>query len=402
MNIKRQLAVKCKELAGFFPVLTITGPRQSGKTTMIRDTFPHHHYVLLEESHQQEFALSDPIGFLDQFGTDACLFIDEAQLAPKLFSYIQGRVDRKNIPGQYILSGSQHFLLNEAVSQSLAGRAAVLQLLPFTQCELLGRQGLGVDQLGQAKPPLTQKSAEGSLFEAMFNGFYPRPRTQGIPITDWMSSYYRTYLERDVRSLANIGDLDAFSRFVRLLAGRCGQLLDLTGLGNDAGVSHTTASRWIGILEASFLIFRLRPFFRNFSKRLIKSPKIYFVDTGLLCYLLGIRAADELALHPLRGQIFECFIISLLMKERLNQGSDPDFYFWRDSQGLEVDLVWERAGHIWGVEIKSAATFSPDFVQSLSKWRGITGSTKLNASVLYGGDESICYKDVPVYSWRIL
>lgn len=400
MNIKRQMADKCQELARHFPVITVTGPRQSGKTTMLREIFPSHFYLLLEETHQQEFANTDPIGFLDQFGADADLFIDEAQLVPKLFSYIQGRVDKNNRAGQYILSGSQHFLLNEAVSQSLAGRAAVLQLLPFSLSEIAGRSGLDVDGFGNLKPPLEITDAQGHLFEAMFNGFYPRPRTRAIPITDWMASYYRTYLERDVRSLANIGDLDTFARFVRLLAGRCGQLLDLSSLGNDVGVSHTTVNRWISVLEASFLVFRLRPYFRNFSKRLIKSPKLYFVDTGLLCYLLGIRSADELTLHPLRGQIFECFIIGLLYKDRLNRGQDPDFYFWRDSQGLEVDLVWERGGGICGLELKSGATFSPDFVQGLNKWSSLVEGQKTNLGVVYGGDQGLCYKDIPVYSWR--
>jgi predicted AAA+ superfamily ATPase len=400
MKITRKLAEKCQALAKHFPVITVTGPRQSGKTTMLRDVFPAHSYILLEETHQQEFANTDPIGFLDQFGSDANLFIDEAQLVPKLFSYIQGRVDKNNRAGQYILSGSQHFLLNEAVSQSLAGRAAVLQLLPFSLSEVCSRSGLSVDAIGHSKPPIEILDAPGHLLESMFTGFYPRPIAQAIPISDWMPSYYRTYLERDVRTLANIGDLDSFSRFVRLLAGRCGQLLDLTSLGNDAGVSHTTVGRWISILEASFLVFRLRPYFRNFSKRLIKSPKIYFVDTGLLCYLLGIRSSEELSLHPLRGQIFESFIIGLLYKDRLNNGLDPDFYFWRDSHGLEIDVVWENGAGVNGLELKSAATFSPAFVQGLQKWSSLVEGMKTTVSVVYGGDQSINYKEIPVYSWR--
>ncbi len=401
-DIKRDMEIKCRDLAKHFPVITVTGPRQSGKTTLLRAVFPNHAYVLLEETHQKDFAQSDPVGFLDQFGVNADIFIDEAQLVPKLFSYIQGRVDRNQKAGQYILSGSQHFLLNEAVSQSLAGRAAILQLLPFSLSELAEREGLPIDELGLKKPPLGIRDSSGSLMESMFQGFYPRPRAQGVPVVDWMPAYYRTYLERDVRSLANIGDLDSFSRFVRLLAGRCGQLLDLSSLGNDAGISHTTASRWISILEASFLIFRLRPYFRNFSKRLIKSPKVYFIDTGLLCYLLGIRNAEELLLHPLRGQIFECFIISQLYKERLNRGLDPDFYFWRDAQGLEIDVVWDRGPQLYGLELKSATTFVPDFTQSLLKWSQLQNETGLALSVIYGGDDSLSYKDMPVYSWRSL
>ncbi|MCX6131231.1 MAG: AAA family ATPase, partial [Proteobacteria bacterium] len=283
--------------------------------------------------------------------------------------YIQGVVDRNNRAGQYILSGSQHFLLSEAVSQSLAGRAAVLQLLPFSLSEVCGRLGLNSDEIGHKKPPLTITDAPEQLFDAMFNGFYPRPRLQHIPITDWMSSYYKTYLERDVRSLANIGDLDSFSRFVKLLAGRCGQLLDLTSLGNDAGVSHTTSSRWISILEASEL---------EVQKGTVRPQ---------MCH-----ARHE---QPSRGERTQHDLAA-------NRGEDPDFYFWRDSQGLEIDLVWERAGIIHGLEIKSGATFSPDFIQGLTKWSDILDGQKLLTGLVYGGDQGFNYKEVPVYSWRCL
>ena len=285
-----------------YPVVTLTGPRQSGKTTLARATFPEHAYVSLETPEDRSHALEDPRGFLARFPENVVL--DEAQRAPELFSYVQTIVDGEDRPGRYVLTGSQNFLLLRSLRQSLAGRCAIRHLLPFSLDELLQREPLDPSCLGD--PPLPSRLApERSLFEGLFTGGYPRIHDKELPPQDWLRNYYQTYLERDVRDILDVGDLEAFGRFVRLCAGRTGQLLNLSSLGADAGISHKTARRWLSVLEASFQVALLRPHFRNFGKRLVKTPKLYFLDTGMLCYLLRVRSPEDLRTHPSRGAIFE-------------------------------------------------------------------------------------------------
>lgn len=397
--IRRTLHTTLEDVARQYPVVTLTGPRQSGKTTLVREAFPDHEYASLEEPDVREYALSDPRGFLDQF--TGRVILDEAQRAPDLFSYIQTLVDREDIPGRYVLSGSQNFLLLRSISQSLAGRSAILHLLPLSLGELEGRQPFPLDKLGHDLPAGRQESPAG-VMEVLWRGFYPRIHDKGLDPATWYSGYYQTYVERDVREIVNVGDLESFGRFVRLCAGRNGQLLNLTSLGNDCGITHTTASRWLSILEASFLIHLLRPYHANFGKRLIKSPKLYFLDTGLLCYLLRIQSPEDLRLHAGRGAIFESFVIAELLKNFLHQGREADLYFWRDSAGHEIDAVIDRGRDRLAVEIKSAQTVVPDFFQGIEFWRKLLDAPETPAALVYGGERSYRRNGVAVYGWSSL
>jgi predicted AAA+ superfamily ATPase len=371
-------------------------PRQSGKTTLVRECFPDHAYASLEEPDLREYALADPRGFLGQF--PGRVILDEVQRAPDLFSYIQTIVDREDVPGRYILSGSQNFLLLRSIGQSLAGRSAVLHLLPLSLAELEGRHPVPLELLGK-EVPAPRREGRAGLMETLFRGFYPRIHDKGLDPTTWHSGYYQTYVERDVRDVLNVGDLEAFGRFVRLCAGRNGQLLNLTSLANDCGITHTTARRWLSILEASFLIFLLRPYHANFGKRLIKSPKLYFLDTGLLCYLLRIQSPEDLRLHGSRGAIFESFVVSDLLKNFLNRGREADLYFWRDSTGHEIDVVIDRGLERVVVEIKSAQTVAEDFFSGIDFWRRLVGDLKAPAALIYGGDRSYRRSGVSVHAW---
>ena len=397
--IPRALEPALKDVARQYPVVTLTGPRQSGKTTLVRETFPDHAYASLEEPDVREYALADPRGFLGQFADRVIL--DEVQRAPDLFSYIQGIVDREDVPGRYILSGSQNFLLLRSIGQSLAGRSAVLHLLPLSLAELEGRQPFPLDALGKE---VAGERREGSpdLMDLLFRGFYPRIHDKGLDPTTWHSGYYQTYVERDVREVVNVGDSEAFGRFVRLCAGRNGQLLNLTSLANDCGITHTTARRWISILEASFLVLLLRPYHANFGKRLIKSPKLYFLDTGLLCYLLRIQSPEDLRLHASRGSIFESFVVAELLKSFLNRGREADLYFWRDSTGHEIDVVIDRGLERIAMEIKSAQTVAEDFFSGIDFWRKLVGDPEAPAALIYGGDRSFRRSGVVVQSWSTL
>jgi uncharacterized protein len=397
--IRRNLEATLKKVARQYPVVTLTGPRQSGKTTLVRAAFPRHEYASLEEPDVREYALADPRGFLAQFA--GRVILDEVQRAPDLFSYIQTLVDREDKPGRYILSGSQNFLLLRSISQSLAGRSAILHLLPFALSELEGRKPFPLEKLGRELPRGRRESGT-DLMEILFRGFYPRIHDKGLDPTTWYSGYYQTYVERDVREVINVGDLESFGRFVRLCAGRNGQLLNLTSLGNDCGITHTTAARWLSILEASFLVHLLRPYHANFGKRLIKSPKLYFLDTGLLCYLLRIQSAEDLRLHASRGPIFESFVVSELMKNFLHQGREPDLYFWRDATGHELDAVIDRGSERLAVEIKSAQTVVQDFFAGIDFWRTLVGDSQAPAALVYGGERSYRRSGVAVYSWSAL
>lgn len=397
--IKRALDPVLRKAARQYPVVTLTGPRQSGKTTLVKTAFPKHRYVSLEDPDQQAFALEDPRGFLDQFTERAIL--DEVQRAPLLFSYIQTLVDEKGSPGRFILTGSHNFLLLQSISQSLAGRCAILHLLPLSLSELQGRKAFPLSKVGFGLPRGKQ-TAPLDVMETLFRGFYPRIHDKGLDPGDWLRNYYLTYVQRDVREIVNVGDVDAFGRFLGLCAGRNGQLLNLSSLANDCGITHTTAKRWISILDASFLAILLRPHHRNFNKRLTKSPKLYFLDTGLVCYLLRIRSPEALLLHASRGGIFESFVISEFLKNALNHGEEPDLYFWRDSAGHEIDVILDCGDTLIPVEIKSGKTVVRDFFAGIDYWRKLAGQPDSPGALVYGGDQSFRRSGVTVYSWSCL
>jgi len=316
----RVIEKKLVEMAQKFPVIIITGPRQSGKTTLCKKLFKDHKYVSLENPDLREYALLDPRGFIEEYRGK--VIIDEVQRVPQLFSYIQGEVDANDIVGQYILTGSQNFLLLEKIGQSLAGRAYIYNLLPFSTIELK-----------------TQYNT--TLLSAIFKGGYPRIYAKNITPQDFFPSYVQTYLERDVRSIINIKELSIFSAFIKICAGRIGQLFNASNIGNELGIDHKTVKSWLALLEASFVLYRLQPWHANFNKRIIKSPKIYFYDTGLACHLLGIRSKEEINLHFAKGALFENFVVVEHIKETWNRGNRLSSFFWRDSAGNEIDLLIE-------------------------------------------------------------
>lgn len=401
--IARHLQSALEKAARQYPVVTLTGPRQSGKTTLARSCFAQHEYVSLENPEQRAFAMDDPRGFLNRYPHPVIL--DEVQRVPDLFSYIQGIVDNQDRSGQFILTGSQNFLLLQRISQSLAGRCAVLHLLPFSRTELIGHPVLAPERLAQQSESIKLERDPydpGTLFKMLYTGFYPRIHDKQMEPQDWLANYYQTYLERDVRDLLNIGDLETFGRFVRLCAGRCGQLLNLSSLAADTGISHTTARRWMSTLEACFIIYLLRPHHRNFNKRLIKSPKLYFTDTGLLCYLLRIKTPDQLADHANRGAIFETWVVTELLKSYYHRGLAPDLYFWRDVTGHEIDVLIEQGDRQLPLEIKSGQTVSGDFFKELKYWRTLTNTPDASAVLLYGGGESYVRNGAAVTSWQHL
>ncbi|GAB4224341.1 MAG: ATP-binding protein [Acidobacteriota bacterium] len=398
--IPRLLAPRLRDAARHYPIVALTGPRQSGKTTLVRRVFSSHEYVSLELPDERAFALEDPRGFLGQFGGPVIL--DEVQRAPELLSYLQVLVDEApDRTGWFILTGSQNFLLMQGVSQSLAGRCAVLHLLPFSLAELQRRKPLPVDAIGRRLPRRSRTPAHG-LYETLFTGFYPRIHDRRLPPRDWLAGYYQTYVERDVRTVLNIGDIETFARFVRLCAGRCGQLLNLSGLASDSGVSHTTARRWLSVLEASFIVVLLRPHHRNFGKRLVKSPKLYFLDPGLLCYLLNVRSPDELFHRAERGSIFESFVVSELHKNFLHRGETPSLFFWRDAQGHEIDVLVDLGATLVPIEVKSSQTLAGDAFENLQFWRRLTGSDDAPGALVYGGDRTFRRRGTAVYPWFAL
>ena len=393
--IPRHLASVLKRRAQDFPVVTVTGPRQSGKTTLVRSALPKHEYASLEDPDHRTFALEDPRGFLGQFS--GSVILDEAQRAPDLFSYVQGIVDEHDRPGQFILTGSQNFLLLHSISQSLAGRCAILHLLPFSRAELTGQKMINVEKIGHS---IRKTTDDVGVFDRLFTGGYPRIHDKRLDPQPWLANYYQTYLERDVREVLNVGDLETFGRFVRFCAGRSGQLLNLASLATDAGISHPTARRWLSVLESSFLIYLLRPHHQNFNKRLIRSPKLYFLDTGLLCYLLRIRSSEDLRTHANRGAVFESWVISEILKNYRNRDEEPDIYFWRDAAGHEVDLLIDRGGSFVPVEIRSGETIGGDFFKGLEYWRSLPDQADCPAALVYGGNKSYRRREIAVTSWQ--
>jgi uncharacterized protein len=395
--IQRTLAKKLTALARKFPVVSITGPRQSGKTTLARMVFNKLGYVSLEEPNEREFALQDPKGFLRRF--TGGVILDEIQRAPLLLSYLHGMVDQEDSPGRFILTGSQQFQLMDKVSQTLAGRTALVHLLPFSLGELMGTPAS--DPWKLATLPQKREKPPFPLEKILYQGLYPRIHDKNLEAQDWLSAYYRTYVERDVREVTNIGNLEIFQRFVRLCAGRSGQLLNLSSLAADTGISHTTARQWISVLQTGFIIHLLPPHFTNFSKRIVKSPKIYFLDTGLLCFLLRIRDPEDILSHPLKGAIFETFVLSELYKAFAHRGETPPLYFWRDQTGHEVDLILDTGKNLVPIEVKSGETVATSFFNGLRYFISL-GSPSLPSGVLiHGGDASYQRENFIVRPWYL-
>lgn len=365
-----------------FPVITLTGPRQSGKTTLLKSIYTDLPYLSLEDIDIRTAALNDPRGFLSNFPEGAVL--DEVQHTPELFSYIQGIVD-ENKSVHFVLSGSQNFLLLENISQSLAGRAAILKLLPFSMTELQV-EGLVSD------------SYEQLIFKGMYPGIYDRDIEPGF----FYPSYISTYIERDVRQIKNIENLNSFSSFLQLCAGRAGQIVNLNSLATDAGISPNTAKSWLSILEASYIIYFLPPYYKNFNKRIIKSPKLYFYDTGLACSLLGINAAGQVKTYHSKGALFENLIITELIKNRLHQGVNPRFYFWQNKTKQEIDLIIDRPEGPVPIEIKSGMTMNDSYFANLKYWQKITGEKHENLYVIYGGDTDLRTSKGNYISWSSL
>jgi predicted AAA+ superfamily ATPase len=383
--IERDIAPVLRSLARQYPVVTLTGPRQSGKTTLARAEFPHLPYASLEDPDTRRFALEDPRGFLAQHAAGAVL--DEIQRAPELASYLQALVDADPQPGRFVLIGSQQFELMTQVSQSLAGRTALLRLLPLTLSE--------VRRLRGGKAPQ-------DLASTLLHGFLPRIHDRALDPSQALADYFSTYVQRDLRQLAAVQDLQRFERFVRLCAGRTGQLLHLSQLGNDAGVSHVTARAWIDLLQTSCIVHLLPPWFTNSGKRLVKSPKLYFVDVGLTCWLLGLHRAEQVVRDPLWGALFENLIVMEALKDQLNAGQAPRMYFYRDSEGNEVDLLLP-AGHAFqAVEIKAGATVNPDYFKGLKTFAAHQGVARAGGCVVYGGERGEPRSNWAVHSWRRL
>lgn len=376
--IPRQAEKTLRELARGYPIIGVTGPRQSGKSTLARHVFADKPYISLENPDDHERAQDDPRGFLAAY-PDGAVF-DEAQRCPHLFSYLQGLVDADPRPGRFVLTGSQQFGLLAGVTQSLAGRIALVQLLPFSLRECY-------------------RSAT-SLDDVLFTGLYPPIHDRGLNPSIWYANYLQTYIERDVRQLVNVRDLSVFQRFVRLCAGRMGQLLNLSNLAADAGVNANTARAWISILEASYIVYLLQPHHQNFNKRLIKTPKLYFCDPGLAVYLLAIRDAAQLNAHAQRGALFETFIVGELLKARYNQGLPADLYFWRDRSGHEIDLLVQRGDGLQPIEIKSGQTLNRDFFKGLHRWLRLAGPAAVDPILVYGGSAAAIHQGIRVVPWH--
>ncbi|MFO1256864.1 MAG: ATP-binding protein [Gammaproteobacteria bacterium] len=381
--IPRSLSESVLRLAKQFSVLSVTGPRQSGKTTLIKACFPKHHYVTLENLDSRSFAQSDPKGFLEQYDNGIGIILDEVQNAPDLLSYIQGYVDTSPQAGFYILSGSQNFLVNQAISQSLAGRVAIINLLPLSMIELND---------GGRRP--------ATFLEAIFKGGYPKIYASDISPLDWYPNYIRTYLERDVRQIKHITDLVSFQKFIKLCAGRTGQILNMASLALDAGISPNTAKSWLSLLEASYIIHLLQPYYKNYNKRVIKSPKLYFYDTGLVCSLLNIESQEQLITHHMKGELFETFILSEFIKYRSNKARNPQCYYWRDQQGHEIDCLFETADRVIPIEIKSSQTVNLNFFRGLEDWYKISGTDQPNGFIVYGGMEHQRRKEARILPWH--
>lgn len=382
--VERQAVATLQRMARGFPILAVTGPRQSGKTTLARAAFPRLPHVNLEDLDTREFALADPRRFLAPLAEGA--IFDEVQRAPALLSYLLGLADASPRMGRFVLTGSQQFGLMDSISQSLAGRVGMLTLLPLSQAELAPHQP-GV-----------------SLEERLWRGSYPALHAahRDLDSAQWLSAYLVTYVERDVRQLLNVSNLATFQRFLSMCAARSAQLLNLNSLASDCGISQPTARQWLTVLQASHIITLLPPYHRSFGKRLVKTPKLYLLDTGLMCHLLRIASARDLHVHAARGAVFETWVVSETLKHRYNRGLPGGLHFWRDNHGLEVDLVFEHQGRLHAVECKSGTTYVGDWLQPARRWRDIVGTEAADPVLVYGGSSSYLRADHAVLSWRDL
>lgn len=380
---QRDLEPVLEASAERYPIITLTGPRQSGKTTLCRAVFDRHAYVSLEAADVRTFAREDPRGFLAQF--DGGVILDEFHRAPDLAGYLQGMVDEDPQPGRFVLTGSQNLAISESVSQSLAGRTAVLTLLPLSIAEL------------QRFP-----DAPGQLHDVLLAGGYPRVPQMGLEPARWYADYLQTYVERDVRSIADVGDLEAFQRFMQLAAGRTAQEQNYSSLGTDAGVSHNTARKWLSVLEAGYLVHRLPAWHRNVRKQITKSPKLHFLDSGVLCRLLNIRDTDQLRTHPLIGGIFESWVVSEIAKSWTNRGLPPKLMHYRESRGLEIDVIDETSGALRAIEAKSAATVIPRFLQPLQQLAEQMDLPPESVKLVYGGDRQMQRSGVACVPWSAI
>ncbi len=385
MYYKRTLATKLQELKNQFPVIAIFGPRQSGKTTLAKAIFPSFKYINLESMENRSFANEDPKGFLKMLENEEGVIFDEIQKTPDLLSYLQVIVDEKQKAGQFVITGSQNLLLNQHVSQTLAGRVAITTLLPFSIEEL---------RLASALPQ--------NANQALFQGFYPRIYDQHSDPVIFAESYVRTYIERDVRDIKNITDLGEFQKFMRLCAGRTGQLLNISSLAVESGLSISTVKSWLSVLEACYIIFLVQPYHRNFNKRVVKMPKLYFYDTALACHLLRISKPEDLFEHYLRGGLFESMIISDFLKKRFHHGLPPNLYFWRDKNGYEIDLLLEEGSKLIPIEIKSSSTLNSNLFENLIKWQEVAQDQAIKGTLIYAGSEQQTREKVTVTPWSLL
>lgn len=374
--IKREITDYLLHLATQYPVVTITGPRQSGKTTLVKAAFPDKPYISMELMDNREFAQSDPRGFLRRIPEGAIL--DEIQRAADLVSYIQGIVDEKSKNGMFIITGSQQFEVSQSISQSLAGRTALLRLLPFSITEVKANYSFSHSD------------------ELIFQGFYPRIYDQNLDPTQALADYFETYVERDLRQLIQVKNLSMFQKFVKMCAGRVGQILNLSNLSNDLGISHTTVREWMSILEASYIVFLLQPFYSNISKRLIKSPKLYFYDVGLASFLLGIESLSHVAVHPLKGNLFENLVVMEILKYRYNQGKRNNLNFYRDSQGNEIDIIYNIAHHVLPIEIKAAETITAEFFKGFAIFENVIPDLPYGKMLIYGGAQQQTRGDIHI------
>ena len=394
--LRRHLTEALRAAAALNPVVTLTGPRQSGKTTLVRALFPDHLYLSLEAPDLRARAFEDPRGFLAQGDR---LILDEIQRAPDLLSYIQVLVDEGDRPGRFILTGSQNILLMESVSQTLAGRTALVRLYPLSLAELLDRPPVDAENLDKDDAGRSAAVPDRSLWKTLVDGFYPRIHDRGLPAGPWLADYVRTYIERDLREVMQVSDLRSFERFMRLAASHTAQELNLTTLASDAGVTQQTAGRWLSALEIGFLATTLPPHHANYRKRLRKRPRLHFLDTGLVCYLLDIRDAATLDRHPLRGAIFESFVVSELTKSFAARRREAPLYFWRDATGHEVDVLVDAGGRVIPVEVKSGRTVAADAVDGLVWWTSISGNPNRGGVLVHGGTERFEFKGVRVLPW---
>ena len=376
--IDREIEKELKLLKKEFPIIAILGPRQSGKTTLSKKAFPNYEYISLEDIDHREFAQNDPRGFLSRYSSE--IIFDEIQRVPELMSYLQTHADNQKTNGKIIITGSHNFLLMEQISQSLAGRVGITKLLPFTVNEI--------------------KSKSLKLNDLLYTGMYPRIYDQDIRPDTFYKNYISTYVEKDIRQIKRITNLDNFLRFIRILAGRTGQELNLSAVSEECGISHNTGKEWISVLEASFLIYRIPPFHKNYNKRIVKNPKIYFTDTGLVCNLLGIRNKTDIDYHFLKGNIFETFVVTEFIKYNFNFGEKLHFYFWRDNHQKELDLIIDIGHKHFGVEIKSSETIQEKYFDGLKYWTNLSKSSPSDMFLIYGGKQNVVRNNMNIVSWE--